>query len=56
MRLTDAGRGALAETSVLDIARVRAALERVDEAARAAIVRGLELLADAAQPVKGETP
>lgn len=55
VRLTDAGRAALAETSVLDIAIVEAALARVDDEARAAIVRGLALLADAAQGVRGET-
>ena len=54
VRLTETGRAALAKTSVLDIERVRAALERVDAEARAAIVRGLELLADAAQTPRGE--
>lgn len=47
--LTDAGRSALSQTSVLDFSRVRSALARLDDAERAAVVRGLELLADAAQ-------
>ena len=47
--LTDAGRNALSRTSVLDFSRVRSALARLNTADRAAVVRGLELLADAAQ-------
>lgn len=49
VRLTTKGRGAIAETSVLDIGRVRAALARLSAEERIAIVRGLSLLADAAQ-------
>jgi DNA-binding MarR family transcriptional regulator len=49
VRLTQAGRAAQTETSVLDIARVRAALARATKSERAIIVRGLALLADSAQ-------
>lgn len=49
VRLTDAGRAALSQTSVLEFARVKAALARLPAADRATVVRGLELLADAAQ-------
>lgn len=52
-RLTQAGRAALSKTSVLDIARVRAALRLLGAAERAAIVQGLSLLADAAQAARG---
>lgn len=52
-RLTEKGRAALATTSVLDIARVRAALKRLGAGERAAVVRSLSLLADAAQAVRG---
>lgn len=53
--LTDAGREALSQTSVLEFARVKAALARLKPADRAAVVRGLELLADAALAAsKGE--
>lgn len=49
VRLTDAGRAALSQTSVLEFARVKAALARLSAVDRAAVVHGLELLADAAQ-------
>lgn len=49
IRLTEAGKAALSETSVLESTRVRAALVRLRGEDRAAVVRGLELLADAAQ-------
>lgn len=53
VRLTQSGRASLAATSVLDVARVKAALKRVDAKDRAAIVRGLSLLADAAHAARG---
>lgn len=49
VHLTDAGREALSQTSVLDSARVTAALARLTASQRAVAVRGLALLADAAQ-------
>ena len=49
VQLTAAGRVAIAETSVLNMGLVRDALSRVGAEGRAAIVRGLTLLADAAQ-------
>ncbi len=49
VRLSDAGREALSQTSVLDSGRVTAALARLSPSQRAAVVRGLALLADAAQ-------
>jgi DNA-binding MarR family transcriptional regulator len=49
VRLTDSGKEALSKTSVLDAARVRAALAKLSEADRRSVVLGLELLADAAQ-------
>ena len=49
VRLTDAGRAALSQTSVLESSKVKAALARLSAAERAAVVRGLELFADAAQ-------
>lgn len=52
VRLTATGRAALAETSVLDVARVTASLARLSAADRELVVRGLSLLADAAQHVK----
>lgn len=52
VRLTARGANALAATSVLDIARVRAALRGVNAADRTAIVRGLSLLADAAMTAR----
>lgn len=51
VRLTAAGREALSQTSVLDSARVTAALGRLTAPQRAVVVRGLALLADAAQSV-----
>lgn len=52
VRLTRKGLAALAETSVLDMARITASLMRLSAAERDAVVRGLSLLADAAQDVK----
>ncbi|GAM96934.1 hypothetical protein U91I_00555 [alpha proteobacterium U9-1i] len=49
VRLTEAGRAALSETSVLELSRVKTALARLSAADRRAAVNGLELLADAAQ-------
>ncbi len=49
VRLADAGRAALSQTSVLESSKVKAALARLSAPERAAVVRGLELLADAAQ-------
>jgi DNA-binding MarR family transcriptional regulator len=49
VRLTQKGKAALSETSVLNLARVKAALARLNATDRRAVVRGLELLADAAQ-------
>jgi DNA-binding MarR family transcriptional regulator len=55
VRLTDAGKAALSQTSVLEVSRVRAALAKLSAADRAIVVRGFELLADAAQAAqKGE--
>lgn len=55
VRLTDVGKAALSETSVLDASRVRAALAKLSAADRLSVVLGLELLADAAQAAsKGE--
>lgn len=48
VRLTRAGGEALVAGSVLDHARLRAALERLSSAERATVVLGLELLARAA--------
>ena len=48
-RLAPAGKAALSQTSVLDVARVLAALRGLNAEERAAVVRGLSLLADAAQ-------
>ncbi|MBL8548937.1 MAG: winged helix DNA-binding protein [Hyphomonadaceae bacterium] len=53
VRLTQKGRAALSETSVLHLARVKAALARLSAPDRRAVVRGLELLADAAQAASG---
>ena len=47
--LTDAGQAALSQTSVLDHARVVAALGRMSAAQRKVVLRGLGLLADAAE-------
>ncbi len=52
VRLTAAGLAALSQTSVLEFSRVRAALARLSSDERVAIVRGLELLADAVQTAK----
>lgn len=52
VRLTRAGKEALSKTSVLELERVRAALARLDAADRRTVVRGLELLADAAQALR----
>lgn len=49
VRLTDAGRAALSQTSVLEFSRVKAALARLSMSERVIVVRGLELLADAGQ-------
>lgn len=49
VRLTDEGKTALSKTSVLDASRLRAALAKLSAADRQSVVRGLELLADAAQ-------
>lgn len=49
VRLTATGRAALAQTSVLEFSRVKAALGRLSATDRSAVVRALELLADAAQ-------
>lgn len=54
VQLTGLGKAALSRTSVLDIARVRAALSRLSAVECAVAVRGLELLADAAQAAPGE--
>jgi DNA-binding MarR family transcriptional regulator len=51
--LTDEGKAALSKTSVLDPSRVRAALAQLSAADRLSAVRGLELLADAAQAARG---
>lgn len=55
VRLTAAGRSAMARTSVLESARVRDALARLPAADRALVVRGLTLLADAAHQARQET-
>jgi DNA-binding MarR family transcriptional regulator len=52
VRLAPAGQAALSRTSVLDVARVMAALRGLNAEERAAVVRGLSLLADAAQTIK----
>lgn len=52
VHLTEAGRQALSQTSVLDSARVAAALGRLTASQRTAVIRGLALLADAAQRVE----
>ena len=49
LRLTSQGAEAMASTSVLDAAKVRALLERVSPAARAKAVHGLAILAKAAR-------
>ena len=54
VRLTSAGKTALTKTSVLDVSRVRAALTHLDPADRVLAVRGMALLADAAQVVGKE--
>lgn len=54
VRLTARGRALLTQTSVLDLNRVRAALRAMTEQDRAAAVRALALLADAAQMVRGK--
>lgn len=53
IRLTAAGRAALAQTSVLDIERVCAALKTLSARERDTVVAGLGLLADAAQAMRG---
>lgn len=53
VRLAPAGQAALSRTSALDVARVLAALRGLNAEERAAVVRGLSLLADAAQTRKG---
>jgi DNA-binding MarR family transcriptional regulator len=55
LRLTAKGAEALRATSVLDDARLRAALERLSARERRAVVRGLALLADAASPAGAGT-
>jgi DNA-binding MarR family transcriptional regulator len=52
VRLTDEGKAALSKTSVLDESRVRAALATLSAANQLAVVRGLALLADAAQAAR----
>lgn len=54
VRLTGAGKEALSQTSVLERTLVRAALERLDADERRTVVRGLELLAEAAQAARLE--
>lgn len=60
VRLTSAGVRIREATSVLDPSRVEALLARMSDADRDAAVRGLALLADAAQqqlvPFEGEAP
>ena len=56
VRLAPAGQAALSRTSVLDVTRIRAALRGLNAEERAAVVRGLSLLADAAQINKGGKP
>ena len=53
VRLAPAGHAPLSRTSVLDVARVMAALHGLNAEERAAVVRGLSLLVDAAQTIKG---
>lgn len=53
VRLAPAGQAALSRTSVLDVARVTAALRGLNAEERTVVVRGLSLLADAAQTLKG---
>jgi MarR family transcriptional regulator, transcriptional regulator for hemolysin len=52
VHLTEAGRAAIAEDSVLDQARVAALLERLDPAERTRAVEGLRLLAEAARRLR----
>ena len=54
LRLTQAGRRAMAESSVLETARVRALLKRLTPAERAQALEGLGLLARAAREMSGE--
>lgn len=52
LRLTDRGAEAIASTSVLDENRVRELLDRLNAQERAAALRGLQLLAQAARQMK----
>lgn len=54
LKLTERGGEAIAATSVLNAARVRAVIKKLTPAERKAAVRGLELLARAARELKGE--
>jgi DNA-binding MarR family transcriptional regulator len=55
LTLTPAGAEALLGTSVLDTERLRAALARLTREERRTAVRGLELLADAAERARSRT-
>ena len=56
LRLTDAGVRLRARRSLLDPDRVRAALQRLPEPERDAVVAGVQLLARAAQTLATEPP
>lgn len=53
LRLTEAGRAAVGDSSVLDAGRLERVLARLSEEERRAAVRGLELLARAARDEEG---
>lgn len=56
LRLSDAGVRLRARRSLLDPDRVRAALQRLPDAERDAVVAGVQLLAQAAQALPSEQP